>query len=189
MAESTPAKSDAGTPGPKYPAPKDKVCQYCGVAFTSSSLGRHLDQFIKDKKPKRPDDVHDVDEIRRLRGGITRRQPRNSLRAGRETLTPVSTPKLRDSSATHEGLRAKSPFSPKEKNDSVNGWGLNGAVTDAPNGDSVPNGRRPAIQRAASRQIQKAQYDSRNKAVDAADRARAAELALTELLGSLRAAK
>ncbi|CAI4219971.1 unnamed protein product [Parascedosporium putredinis] len=122
MAESTPAKSDAGTPGPKYPAPKDKVCQYCGVAFTSSSLGRHLDQFIKDKKPKRPDDVHDVDEIRRLRGGITRRQPRNSLRAGRETLTPVSTPKLRDSSATHEGLRAKSPFSPKEKNDSVNGW-------------------------------------------------------------------
>ena len=53
---------------------KDRKCQYCGQYFTSSSLGRHLDQFLSKKKP---DGVHDVDEIRRLRGGITRRTARH----------------------------------------------------------------------------------------------------------------
>lgn len=64
-------------------APKDKNCPYCGQAFTSSSLGRHLDLYIKEKNPKAPDGIHDVDEIRKIRGGITRRQPRGGSR--RET--------------------------------------------------------------------------------------------------------
>lgn len=72
-------------------APKDKNCQFCGQAFTSSSLGRHLDLYIKEKNPKPPDGIHDVEAIRRLRGGITRRQPRISL-ARRETSTPAGTP-------------------------------------------------------------------------------------------------
>lgn len=38
-------------------------------------MGRHLDQFIYKKKP---DGVHDVDEIKELRAGITRRQARSS---------------------------------------------------------------------------------------------------------------
>ena len=59
----------------KGTAAKDKECQYCHQHFTSSSLGRHLDQFLSKKKP---DGIHDVDEIRRLRGGITRRTARSS---------------------------------------------------------------------------------------------------------------
>lgn len=59
----------------KGAAVKDKECPYCHQKFTSSSLGRHLDQFIHKKKP---DGLHDVDEIRKLRGTITRRTARNS---------------------------------------------------------------------------------------------------------------
>ncbi len=59
----------------KAAAAKDKECQYCHQHFTSSSLGRHLDQFLSKKKP---DGIHDVDEIRRLRGGITRRIARSN---------------------------------------------------------------------------------------------------------------
>ena len=58
--------------------PKDRPCPFCGQSFTSSSLGRHLDLYIKDKNPKPPDGVHDVDAIRNLRGKITRRQPKGS---------------------------------------------------------------------------------------------------------------
>ncbi|KIW26601.1 uncharacterized protein PV07_06420 [Cladophialophora immunda] len=70
-------ESNAAHPPAKAPAVKDKECQYCHQQFTSSSLGRHLDQFISKKKP---DGVHDVEEIRRLRGGITRRTARSSKR-------------------------------------------------------------------------------------------------------------
>ncbi|EXJ75503.1 uncharacterized protein A1O5_00009 [Cladophialophora psammophila CBS 110553] len=70
-------ESTAAHPPVKAPAVKDKECQYCHQQFTSSSLGRHLDQFISKKKP---DGIHDVEEIRRLRGGITRRTARSSKR-------------------------------------------------------------------------------------------------------------
>ena len=43
---------------------KDRACPFCGQAFTSSSLGRHLDLYIKPKNPNPADGVHDVDEIR-----------------------------------------------------------------------------------------------------------------------------
>lgn len=196
MADATPTKSDSGTPGPKYPAPKDKACQFCGVAFTSSSLGRHLDQFIKDKKPKPPDGVHDVEEIRRLRGNITRRQPRNSLRR-RETLTPAGTPRgsasLKDSTSSQDLSKATSPFSPDSSNPKAQApppWELTGVISEAVrNGDgngSTRNGQQRSVSRQAA---QKAQFDARSKLTDATDTARAAELALRELLGSLRAAK
>lgn len=193
MEDATPTKSDSGTPGPKYPAPKDKACQFCGVAFTSSSLGRHLDQFIKDKKPKPPDGLHDVEEIKRLRGNITRRQPRNSLRR-RETLTPAGTPKgsssLKESTSSQD--LSKSPFSPNgtnAKSQPPPPWELTGVISEAVrNGDA--DGTRNAQQRSASRQVaQKAQLDARNRLTDAADTAKAAELALRELIGSVRAAK
>ena len=60
---------------------KDRSCPFCRQAFTSSSLGRHLDLYIKPKNPKPPDGVHDVIEIRKIRGGITRRQPRSNMTA------------------------------------------------------------------------------------------------------------
>ena len=59
----------------KYPVFKDRKCQYCLQTFTSSSLGRHLDQFLYKKKP---DGIHNVEEIRQIRSGITRRQARTS---------------------------------------------------------------------------------------------------------------
>ena len=55
---------------------KEKQCPYCGHPFTSSSLGRHLDQYLF---KKRPDGIHNVEEIQRLRGGITRRTARRSV--------------------------------------------------------------------------------------------------------------
>jgi len=61
---------------PKIAAPKDRHCPFCHQAFTSSSLGRHLDLYIKLKNPKPPDGIHNVEEIRRIRGNITRRQAR-----------------------------------------------------------------------------------------------------------------
>jgi len=76
---SSPAASDAShesdneaqTTGiGKPPAVKNKECQFCHQKFTSSSLGRHLDQFLSKKKP---DGLHDVNEIKRQRAGITRR--------------------------------------------------------------------------------------------------------------------
>ncbi|OAL27063.1 hypothetical protein AYO20_09871 [Fonsecaea nubica] len=73
----SPEEPNAAHPPTKAPAVKDKECPYCHQQFTSSSLGRHLDQFISKKKP---DGVHDVEEIRRLRGGITRRTARSSKR-------------------------------------------------------------------------------------------------------------
>ncbi|KAF4547648.1 Hypothetical protein D9617_38g090880 [Elsinoe fawcettii] len=68
--------------GSQPKAPKDKECPFCHQAFTSSSLGRHLDLYIKPKNPKPPDGVHNVTRIREMRGKITRRQPRNSLKKG-----------------------------------------------------------------------------------------------------------
>lgn len=73
---STPNSTGAANSGTK--APKDRNCPFCGQAFTSSSLGRHLDLYIKSKNPKPPDGIHNVDEIRKIRGNITRRQPRTS---------------------------------------------------------------------------------------------------------------
>ncbi|KAI7285601.1 hypothetical protein KC345_g1617 [Hortaea werneckii] len=61
---------------------KDRSCPFCGQAFTSSSLGRHLDLYIKPRNPKPADGIHDVEEIKKLRGGITRRQPKANLKPG-----------------------------------------------------------------------------------------------------------
>lgn len=80
---STPnSTGDAGPNGHK--AIKDRRCEFCGQAFTSSSLGRHLDLYIRPKNPKQPDGVHDVDEILKIRGRITRRQPRSGTKGGVE---------------------------------------------------------------------------------------------------------
>lgn len=86
--------------GSKPAARKDRMCPYCRQPFTSSSLGRHLDLYIKDKNPKAPDGLHDVEQIRKMRRGITRRHARNSHvyahatsgkhNGSRDTSTPIS---------------------------------------------------------------------------------------------------
>lgn len=85
------SSADLSVNGSKNSAPKDKNCPFCNQAFTSSSLGRHLDLYIKDRNPKAADGIHIVDEIRKIRGGITRRQPRNST-SKTEDSTPTGTP-------------------------------------------------------------------------------------------------
>ncbi|KAH7227694.1 hypothetical protein BKA60DRAFT_478191 [Fusarium oxysporum] len=207
MPESTPQTADSGTP--KAGAPKDKNCPFCGQAFTSSSLGRHLDLYIKEKNPKPADGIHDVDAIRKLRGGITRRQPRGSLGGRREASTPVGTPRAHVVKDTPlpENEDFQSPVLSKDNQLSVDStmtyapafqptWEATGVMNDIPKrgsweSDAAPEPpKRPGMQRTVSKQaIQKAQFDVKQKLSDAMDTARAAELALRELLSSWRAAK
>jgi hypothetical protein len=200
--------SNADTSTSKIPAAKDKNCPYCGQAFTSSSLGRHLDLYIKEKNPKAQDGIHDVDAIRKMRGNITRRQPRSSMGGRRESSTPAATPRAmtrKDSVQESDGFR--SPAIPKDGHYAVDTtlskfpfntpWEATGVINDLPGriGDGEGSqgatpGKRPSNQRAVSKQVmQKAQFDVKHKLADAMDTARAAELALRELLSSWRAAK
>lgn len=208
MDDSVTQSSESNTP--KLGAPKDKNCPYCGQAFTSSSLGRHLDLYIKDKNPKPPDGIHDVDAIRKRRGGITRRQARASLGPSRDGSTPTSTPKpsatKKEGSLARDSLGFRSPAIPKDGQYAVDstlskypfgpGWEATGVINDIPGktpweGDAPPDStRRLGAQRNVSKQVvQKAQFDVKQKLSDAMDTARAAELALRELISSWRAAK
>ncbi|KAI1472225.1 uncharacterized protein F4812DRAFT_3620 [Daldinia caldariorum] len=193
--------------GSKASAAKDRNCPYCGQAFTSSSLGRHLDLYIKEKNPKAPDGIHDVEAIRKMRGSITRRQPRGSL-ARRDTSTP-GTPTASSRKSPAPDSIAKSNAIPKEGQFVVDNqmprypfqptWEATGVINDIParNGElksspddgSGQDSRRLPMQRAPSRTVQKSQLEARQKLSDAMDTARAAELALRELLSSWRAAK
>ncbi|KAL0941812.1 uncharacterized protein CTRU02_204575 [Colletotrichum truncatum] len=193
----------------KLSAPKDKNCPYCGQAFTSSSLGRHLDLYIKEKNPKPPDGIHDVDAIRRLRGGITRRQPRGSLGA-RNASTPTGTPRAapaKGDPATHDAELHQSPALPKDGQYAVDStlskypwtpsWEATGVINNIPpNGETATSTDGEGSQNAGKRQrqvskqvMQKANFDQKHKLADALDTARAAELAYRELYSSLRAAK
>ncbi|KAJ6787916.1 hypothetical protein PWT90_01899 [Aphanocladium album] len=208
MAEPSAETPDAGTP--KLGAPKDKNCPYCGQAFTSSSLGRHLDLYIKEKNPKPADGIHDVDAIKKLRGGITRRQARGSSIGGRREVssTPTGTPKP----SKKETRTASDPDTPKASQIPKDGqyavdstlskfpfaarWEATGVMNDIPpkvSADSEQTTeapKRPAAARSVSKQmVQKAQFDVKQKLADAMDTARAAELALREIIGSWRSAK
>ena len=200
-------------------AVKDKNCPYCHQAFTSSSLGRHLDLYIRDKNPKAPDGVHDVDAIRKTRQNITRRQPKGAL-ARRATSasagTPASVSRRSPGSVDAESCAARSPLSQRDNSQSGAGavagapskypfnklrWEATGVINNIAareggadreaEGDDGPSrgSRSGPSQRSVGRQTLKRQLDARQQVQDAEDRARASELALRELLGSLRAAK
>ena len=196
-------------------APKDKACPFCNQICTSSSLGRHLDLYIREKNPKAPDGLHDVNEIRRLRGNITRRQPRTSLRK-REDSTPAGTPGAHERKSPREEI-ARGDRSPSVSRDElgtsnllyngkprssigVPGWEATGVMNHIPpprnadmgsqDGEERDMRRGEVRSRKASKQIlAKSTFDQKQKMTEALDNARAAELALRELLGSLRAAK
>lgn len=203
--------------GGKSGAPKDKACPFCQQTFTSSSLGRHLDLYIKEKNPKPADGLHDVVEIRKLRGGITRRQPRSST-SRREDSTPAGTPGIDRRSPRPESERR----SPSVRREEYNGeagigtykgkpnyfinkgtWESTGVMNIIPppkkssdarswDGDDRSETRRMdgGRGRSVSKQmLAKTTFEQKQKMVDALDNAKAAELALRELLGSLRAAK
>lgn len=205
-----PDNSDANIEGNTPKAPKDRSCQFCGQAFTSSSLGRHLDLYIKDKNPKAPDGVHDVDVIRQLRGNITRRQPKGAGK--RDTTTPIATPAAAShkSPASEAGSsHLQSPSLHKEGRSPLDytagltaytpRWEATGVISDALRNGGTPRGaasdgthdagRTHASSRVASKQLDKSQLDMKQKMQDALDTSRAAELALREVIASWRAAK
>ena len=94
------------------PAEKDRKCPYCHVGFTSSSLGRHLDLYIKPKNAKAADGIHNVAEIQRLRGSVTRRRVRNTsgLQSAKRGGSPLSISAQSSSNVTNEGPPSVPPF-------------------------------------------------------------------------------
>jgi hypothetical protein len=211
------SNADTSVNGAKAPAPKDKSCPFCQQPFTSSSLGRHLDLYIKEKNPKPADGVHDVDEIRKMRGGITRRQPRNSA-ARREVSTPTGTPGGPGGSPLNDSENRGKRSPSRRKGSSVQelsvfcgkptytlnkpSWEATGVINHIPSaksddggrgwdGEEMESGRRmESRNRSVSRHmLAKTTFEQKEKLVEALDNARAAELALRELMGSLRAAK
>lgn len=203
----------------KSHTPKDKACPFCHQQFTSSSLGRHLDLYIKEKNPKPADGLHDIEEIRKMRGSITRRQPRNSITKREHS---IGTPGIKERRSPRPDLEQEKNSSPSTKRFDLKGkphvdhrinnakigtfkngtsWEGPGAlnnnsaqwVSDARSwdGEDRDSTRRPITQsRSVSRKIiAKTSFEQKQKMIDALDSAKAAELALRELVGSLRAAK
>lgn len=189
-AESTTPRSTAE---PQLKASKDKNCPFCGQAFTSSSLGRHLDLYIRPKNPKAPDGIHIVDEIRKLRGGITRRQAKGgSISTPKRDDSGTSTPANNKQSVTSEdGSLVQSP---DEDDEGLDVGKARAQFKDVSWGRSTRQPSRrgtktPDLRRDVSRQMQKADRDQRSKTSEEAEIANATELALRELLKSVREAK
>ncbi len=195
-------EADLGTPRstadpPLLKAPKDKNCPFCGQAFTSSSLGRHLDLYIRPKNPKAPDGVHIVDEIRKLRGGITRRQAKGSIsKKGGDSSD--CTPAHNKHSVASDG--STTLIHSPDDDDDDDGLGIEIGKTRGPFKDvswgssnrqlsRALGTKAPEVRRDSSRQLRKHDLDQRQRSGDELETAKAAELALRELLKSVREAK
>ena len=180
----------------QVPAIKNRSCPFCQAFFTSSSLGRHLDLYIKEKNPKPPDGVHDVDEIRRLRGGVTRRQPRTSSVKGEDSTHSSSKPtSLRDQRSPSvsaflagtghvNGASAKSPLDRAK-------WEAAGVVNGlSPQSDG---GEPPShlVKKRSNMRMASLKEDLARKQelMEERDRGQAAELALKEVLERVKTAK
>lgn len=164
---------------------KDKECPYCHQAFTSSSLGRHLDQYLFKKKP---DGIHDVDGIRRLRSSITRRQARTS---GKRDSPDVGAEKEhQDSPSASAHNPAAKPREGPRLLFNTPSWHSTGVINDIPNpsvSHEVSTSRPPPSQ---SRAVSTGPFDYASRGADPnrPDTARALELALREVLDNIKAA-
>lgn len=189
----------------KTPALKDKECPYCHQHFTSSSLGRHLDQYLQKKKP---DGIHDVDEIRKRRGGITRRTARNSKKDQHDTdssarpspaaqLQAQHIPPIHEALPSFGDLNYAPPGGSKSRFNHLN-WHTTGVITD-PNmlnshrSLAAPNTASNTIYRPASPTANNKKRSFTTYANDLtpntlSDTTRALELSLREVLDALRAA-
>lgn len=163
---------------------KDRTCQYCNQSFTSSSLGRHLDQFLFKKKP---DGIHDVEEIRRIRSGITRRQARTA--SGRREDSPESTQKKGPSDAYATGESStKSRDAPVRMMFNTPTWHATGVINDIPNPSRTLEGPHVAPSQSRSASLQLPDYASRGATANNPDTMKALELALREVLDNIKAA-
>ncbi|KZM21384.1 uncharacterized protein EKO05_0010662 [Ascochyta rabiei] len=219
-------EADSGTPRsttdpPLLKAPKDKNCPFCGQAFTSSSLGRHLDLYIRPKNPKAADGIHLVDEIRKLRGGITRRQAKGSISKKDDgaACTPLHAKHAKHTKHAKHSVASEGSStlvqSPDDEdddhhhhhqdqdhdhdNDNDGGLGIDlgktrGQFKDVSWGTSnrqlsrALGTKAPEMRREASRQMRKQELDQRQRHGSDVETARAAEMALRELLKSVREA-
>ncbi|KAI4216974.1 MAG: hypothetical protein LQ351_000923 [Letrouitia transgressa] len=192
MADAPAASPASNADSAKKPAVKDSKCPFCGTFFTSSSLGRHLDLWIKEKNPKAPDDVHNIEEIRKLRGNVTRRQARSNV-ARRDGSTPSSskpTP-IRDQRSPSDALYSSTVDAteggPFRTNVNRPNWQATGVINGLPpfsrEGLSQVDGKRNVPKSSVKSEIVRKQH-----ALEESDRALAAELALKEVLESVRAA-
>ena len=190
-------RSNAEPGGPsKTPATKDRSCPFCHAPFTSSSLGRHLDLYIKEKNPKPPDDVHDVEEIRRLRGGVTRRQPRTSSAKREDSThssskpTPLqdqhssSVPAFLTGAGLANGASVNSPLQRSKWEAITPSNELHSRVISGDPSSHLAK-RRNNVRNASWKE----DFTRKQDAQEERDRGRAAELALKEVLESVRAAK
>ncbi|CAA9966191.1 hypothetical protein P3342_012426 [Pyrenophora teres f. teres] len=194
MGEAESSSTPRSTAEPQLKAAKDKNCPFCGQAFTSSSLGRHLDLYIRPKNPKAPDGIHVVDEIRKLRGGITRRQAKGSVSTPRRDDSGTSTPANKKRVASEDSSMAvQSPDDDDDESLQVGktrghhfkdvSWGGGSGSRPSRLATKTPDPRRHA-----SRHMRKADLDQRQKTGDEAEIASATEMALRELLKSVREA-
>ena len=197
MAEASPAATPRSIADPnsqpKYSAPKDKECPFCHQHFTSSSLGRHLDLYIRERNPKEPDGIHIVEEIREIRGNITRRQSRPSLR--RQLSAAASTKGKKQESVAGD----KSPVivhSPSSQDGSIVSGKTRKSLSEvwqASNAKSrtlVLDARTPDVRRRVSRHNQqKAELEERKRNTEDCETTKAMEMALKELLKSVKEAK
>ncbi|KAK0258054.1 hypothetical protein LTR91_005779 [Friedmanniomyces endolithicus] len=190
LPETAPSTPSSRREEPGSRTGKDRQCPFCGLPFTSSSLGRHLDLYIKPRNPKPPDGVHHVDEIKKLRGSITRRQPKTSLKPGANVNisgwrqeSEESTAQTRSGSQTvpktamriTEDSPVPSPVHVKESENmhtsfNVANWQATGVINDLPpRAPTRHNGASPTRQTqrldamrrdATGARIQRPDYDS-----------------------------
>lgn len=172
------------TPAAKGQTVKDRKCQYCQQSFTSSSLGRHLDQFLFKKKP---DGIHNVEEIRRIRSGITRRQARTST-GKRDTPERITAKGQSDPYGAGEN-NGRSRDGQVRMMFNTPTWHATGVINDIPNPNNPQDGAArytPSQSRTGS--INLPDYARRNASSQNPDTMRALELALREVLDNIRAA-
>jgi hypothetical protein len=170
----------------KNPAIKDKECQYCHQAFTSSSLGRHLDQYLFKKKP---DGIHDVEEIRRIRSGITRRQARTSTGKRDSPDRALGKGQHDSHGVVPLDLNSKHPGGVRIMFNTPT-WHATGVINDIPNPSTPRDGPGPSrfSTSQTSTSLGPLDFASRGSSSSTADTARALELALREVLDNIKAA-
>lgn len=194
FAATTTSSVASGNCNSKTPAVKDKECPYCHLIFTSSSLGRHLDLYIKEKHAKPPDNIHNVDEIRRMRGTITRRQARNSAgkRHGSASSSSKTTPILKQRAPIiQKDLSLDSNLDDGPVKTYVNraNWQSTGVINDLPpvskNDPEIHFPERTFATRGPIKQ----DLARKEELMSVMDRGRAAEMALKEVLDTVKSAK
>ena len=201
VSHETSGAEDNGTAQSKVPAFKDRQCPYCHQAFTSSSLGRHLDQFLNKKKP---DGIHNVEEIRRTRSGITRRLARNGAKHESDERTNSPAPSTSNIAPAHE-VESLNTAPPGGVRNSINRsiWQSTGVINGLPETTSLYpvqaqslHGSTPTISTPAgtkrtwtsfAKEQQREVMGHRGDLGNERDTARALELALREVLESLQA--